>query len=325
VPVHQWWILREAKAGDRFEPQAPEGSALGVNIVIFRGFKPCAQRPHRAKDAVYGWTLVMERRTDTAHSMAHIMSNSCIDGRMEQEEYIVEKSYQVHVEDIFDGPMELLVHLVKKHELDIYDIPIAMITKQYMEYLSMMKALNIDVAGNFLVLAATLAHIKSQMMLPVSEEGDEEEDPRLEIVRPLEEFLRLKSAADDLMERHKLGWDVFTRESNELEEVPDEPPEGFVRVSLFDLIDAFQRIVKRVSSESFMNITVDTISVKSRIAEIVDMMEGKESVSFDDFFSDQRTKGQVVVTFLAILEMAKSQIIRIMQHVESGVIRIFHG
>jgi len=227
--------------------------------------------------------------------------------------------------DIFDGPMDLLVHLVKKNEVDIYDIPVALITNQYMEYLNVMKALNIDVVGNFLVLAATLAHIKSRMLLPTPEGEDEEEDPRMEIVRPLEEYLQLKGAADDLAGRDKLDWDVFTRESGEMDDFPDEAAQGFVNVSLFELIDAFQQIIKRVSAEPFMNITADSISVKSRLSEIVDLMENQDSVSFEELFAGQGTKGEIIVTFLAILEMAKNQIVRIMQHVESGVIRIFHG
>ena len=119
--------------------------------------------------------------------------------------------YKVRLEDIFEGPMELLVHLIKKHEVDIYDIPIALITKQYLEYLEWMKAMNIDMAGDFLVMASTLAQIKSRMLIPAHENENDDEDPRLELVRPLEEYLRMKSAAERLSERDLLGEDTFVR------------------------------------------------------------------------------------------------------------------
>jgi len=235
--------------------------------------------------------------------------------------------YRLHLGDVFDGPLDLLVHLVKKSEVDIYDIPIALITEQYLEYLGLMKALNIDVAGEFLVMAATLAHIKSRMLLPTDLEQEEEaEDPRLEIVRPLEEYLQLRYAAEDLTHRNQLDWDVFVRStSNGSSESPDEESDDLVQVSLFELIDAFQKIVKRASPEHFLNITVDTISVKGRISEIADLLESRSSVTFEEIFEEQATKSHIIVTFLAILEMAKAQLIRIMQHVRSGIIRIFHG
>ncbi len=234
-------------------------------------------------------------------------------------------TYQVHVEDTFDGPLDLLVHLVKKNEVDIYDIPIASITEQYMNYLKLMKVMNIDVAGNFLVMAATLAHIKSRMLLPTPDEEDEEEDPRLEIVRPLEEYLRFKYAAEDLGSRDQLDWDVFARNSSELDEFSEEEYKDLVPVSLFELIDAFKKLVKRISPKEFLNITADTISVKSRISEIADLLEQQDSITFEALFEGQATRDHIIATFLAVLEMAKSQVIRIMQHVKSGVIRIFNG
>jgi segregation and condensation protein A len=236
-----------------------------------------------------------------------------------------ETSYQVHVGDVFEGPMDLLVHLVRKNEVDVYDIPIALIAEQYMDYIKMMKLMNIDLAGEFLVMAATLAHIKSRMLLPTPDEDDDTEDPRMEIVRPMEEFLRLKYAAEDLALRDQLDWDVFARGPAELTQLTDEDPQDLVQVSLFELIDAFKRIAKRVSAEEFLHITVDTISVKSRISEITDILEGKDSVTFEALFEGQSSKSQIIVTFLAVLEMAKAQLIRIMQHKQTGIIRVFHG
>ena len=234
--------------------------------------------------------------------------------------------YEVHLGDLFDGPMDLLVHLVKKNEVDIYDIPIALITQQYIEYLEWMKSLNIDVAGEFLVMAATLAHIKSRMMLPTQGEEGDDEDPRMEILRPLAEYLQLKYAADDLMEKDRLDWDVFVRRDFDGTEAwPEGEPENLIQVGLFELIDAFQEIIKRVSPEYSWDLTPDAISVKSRISQIADILEQRSSVTFQELFEAQATRGDIIVTFLAILEMAKLQLIRIMQHVESGIIRIFNG
>lgn len=239
---------------------------------------------------------------------------------MEQEQ----TPYHVHLEDLFEGPMDLLIHLVKKNEVDIYDIPIALITQQYIEYIDWLKALNIDIAGEFLVMAATLAHIKSRMLLP-TQEDDDDEDPRMEIIRPLEEYLQLKYASEDLMDRDRLDWDVFVRRNVDDTEVLSGEEPGLVQVGLFELIDAFQEIIKRASPEYFFDITPDAISVKSRISQIVDILEQRNSVTFKELFETQATRGDIVVTFLALLEMVKFQVIRIMQHVESGIIRIFYG
>ncbi|NVL90779.1 MAG: segregation/condensation protein A [Desulfobacterales bacterium] len=232
--------------------------------------------------------------------------------------------YHVHLEDLFEGPMDLLIHLVKKNEVDIYDIPIALITQQYIEYIDWLKALNIDIAGEFLVMAATLAHIKSRMLLP-TQEDDDDEDPRMEIIRPLEEYLQLKYASEDLMDRDRLDWDVFVRRNADDTEVLSGEEPGLVQVGLFELIDAFQEIIKRASPAYFFDITPDAISVKSRISQIVDILEQRNSVTFKELFETQATRGDIVITFLALLEMVKSQVIRIMQHLESGIIRIFYG
>ncbi len=235
-------------------------------------------------------------------------------------------TYHVDLGDLFEGPMDLLVHLVKKSEVDIYDIPIATIAEQYLEYINLMKALNIDLAGEFLVMAATLVHIKSRMLLPTEKEADEEAlDPRLEIVRPLAEYLQFRYAAEDLDGRSRLERDVFVRTHQDDNGSLAEQSQDLVRVGLFELLDAFQRIIKRVSPEDVFTITADTISVKSRISEIVDLLEQHGSVTFDELFETQATRGDIIVTFLAILEMAKAQVIRIMQHVSSGIIRILNG
>lgn len=230
--------------------------------------------------------------------------------------------YRVKLQNVFEGPMDLLVHLIKKAEVDIYDIPISQITAQYLEYLEWMKEMNIDFAGDFVLMASTLAHIKSRMLLPV-QEGEEEEDPRLEITRPLLEYLRIKSAAEQLAERNLLGEKTFTRkpDTDILEGMEDDQ---VIRIGLFELIDAFQSILDKVTPGHRVDLTRDRVSVQERISQLTELLEAKESVTFDELFADGQERADVIVTFLAILEMAKLSLIRIAQHVPTGIIRIFY-
>jgi segregation and condensation protein A len=231
--------------------------------------------------------------------------------------------YQVKLSDIFEGPMDLLVHLIKKNEVDIYDIPIAMVTEQYLTYLEWLKSMNIDFAGDFLVMAATLAHIKSRMLLPTVSDEDDDEDPRMEIARPLAEYLQLKSAAEELSRRALLGENTFVRQPVEVRDlVPRD--EEFIKIGLFELIDAFQQILKNISAEERLELTSDSISVKDRIAELVDLFEEKKSLTFDELFAGAPNKSDVIITFLAILEMVKLCLIRLAQHSQTGLIRLFY-
>jgi segregation and condensation protein A len=234
-----------------------------------------------------------------------------------------DEHYKVRLEDIFEGPMELLVHLIKKHEVDIYDIPIALITKQYLEYLEWMKAMNIDMAGDFLVMASTLAQIKSRMLIPAHENENDDEDPRLELVRPLEEYLRMKSAAERLSERDLLGEDTFVRNPGQ-EDYLLNPEDAFINVGLFELIDAFQKILENITPGSRIEINADTITVRDRIVQIVDIFETRGSVTFNELFSKNADKSEVIVTFLAILEMVRLALVQVVQHTRSGIIRLFY-
>jgi len=237
---------------------------------------------------------------------------------------MAEEIYQVKVDEVFEGPMDLLVYLIKKNEVDIYDIPIALITDQYLEYLEFMKSLNIDLAGEFIYMAATLTHIKSIMLLPVHETDDEDlVDPRMEITKPLLEYLQMKSAAEQLAARHLLGEDTFVRTTKK-EEYMVNGDDEVIQVGLFELIDAFQKILRNISPDLTMDFTVDRISVKEKITEIVDALELKDSITFGELFSEKYDKGDVVITFLAILEMVKLCLIRIVQHVQTGIIRLFY-
>jgi len=234
-----------------------------------------------------------------------------------------EDIYKVQLDDIFEGPMDLLVHLIKKNELDIYDIPIARITEQYLQYLEWMKIMNIDYAGDFIVMASTLAHIKSRMLLPASEDEADEDDPRQELVRPLLEYLQMKSAAEQLAERHILGEKTFVRRPDQKEYL-DIDQQTYIKVGLFELIDAFQKILEKIPGDYRIEFTTDKISVKERITQITDILETKGSTTFEALFSENPDKSEVIVTFLAILEMVKLSLIRIVQHAQTGVMRLFY-
>ncbi len=235
----------------------------------------------------------------------------------------LEEIYKVKLDDIFEGPMDLLVHLIKKHEVDIYDIPISLITEQYLEYLKWIKAMNIDSVGNFILIASTLTHIKSRMLIPAHEEENGEDDPRLEIIKPLEEYIQMKSAAEQLAERNLLGKDTFAR-SPDLKDHLISKEDEIIKVGLFELIDAFQKILEKISPDGQVDITADTISVKDKITQLVDILESRESVTFDELFLQNTDKSEVVVTFLAILEMVKLSLLRIVQYTQTGIIRLFY-
>jgi len=234
-----------------------------------------------------------------------------------------DEHYKIQIDDIFEGPMDLLVHLIKKHEVDIYDIPIALITKQYLGYLEWMKAMNIDIAGEFLVMVSTLTQIKSRMLLPVHEDENEDEDPRLEIIRPLEEYLRIRSAAEKLAQRDLLGEDTFLRNPGQ-EDYLRGREDVVIDVGLFELIDAFQKILENINPIGRMEINADTITVRDRIVQLLDIFETKGAVTFDGLFSKAADKSEVIVTFLAILEMVKLSLIRVTQHTRTGIIRLFY-
>jgi segregation and condensation protein A len=235
-----------------------------------------------------------------------------------------ERRYEVKVENIFEGPMDLLVYLIHKNEVDIYDIPIAMITEQYLEYIAWMKIMNVDFAGDFLLMAATLTQIKSKMLLPVHDgDGEEEEDPRLEITRPLIEYLRMKSAAEELNHRPVLGEDTFLRAPG-AEEIKLDPADRFIQVSLFELIDAFQRVIERMPGEHAVDFDTERFSIKDKIAHIIEVLEEKGSVTFHELFSRDAEKEELIATFLALLEMGRLGLVRIAQHYPNGTIRLFY-
>ncbi|MGE5311509.1 MAG: segregation and condensation protein A, partial [Nitrospirota bacterium] len=224
-----------------------------------------------------------------------------------------------------EGPMDLLLHLIRKNKVDIYDIPIALIMDQYLQYLEVIRGLNIDVAAEFLEMAATLAHIKSRMLVPGggSEEEDEEEDPRLELVRPLVEYARLKEAAFVLAGRPQLNRDVYARNIPPEELWGLERGEEIAEVDLFQLIAALQRVLKRAEPGGFLEVNADAIRVKDRINKIVEILNTVSSITFNELFPEGAGKGELIVTFLAILELVKLRMVRAFQHQASGIIRLY--
>jgi segregation and condensation protein A len=249
----------------------------------------------------------------------------------------IDQGYKVEL-DVFEGPLDLLLHLVKKHELDILDIPIAFVTEKYIEYLDMMTRLNLDVAGEYLLMAATLAYIKSRELLPPAEgeeddaEGEEDEaDPRAELIRRLLEYQKYKEAAGKLGERPVVGRNIWTRGTPQEESLADDiDPDTLAPladVPVIKLIEALDRVLARAKIKISHNVIVDRLSVSERINEIADRLESGQTISFSSCFSFIRDDTEVtmaearheaVVTFLAILEMAKLRLIKLSQPDDPG-------
>jgi len=223
--------------------------------------------------------------------------------------------------EIFEGPLDLLLHLIKKNEVSISDIPIATITKQYLATLELMQNLNLDVAGEFLVMAATLIHIKSRMLLPAGDdEPDEDEgiDPRQDLVRRLLEYQRFKDAAAELEQRELLTRDVFTRPPV----TEQAPAQGFREVSLFELLTALRRVIERLPKDDAHEVILEKITVREKMTLILDILRAGERVIFEALFSAVKSRMEIIVTFLAMLELVKMRAIRIFQEALNGPIQI---
>jgi segregation and condensation protein A len=218
-------------------------------------------------------------------------------------------AYHVVLEN-FQGPLDLLLHLIKEQQLNIYDIPIALITRQYLQYLDIMTALNINVAGEFLVMAATLIHIKSRTLLPAPEEGEvleeDGEDPREELVRRLVEYQRYKGAAGELEQRAE-WWRLLVPRPGD-ESAGEDDGLLLSELQLFDLVSALQRVIARLPDQTPFVITTDTLSVKERMAALLDELDLRSSVDFFALCAGAPSRYFVIVTFLAVLELIKMQL-----------------
>ncbi|TKB93554.1 MAG: segregation/condensation protein A [Nitrospira sp.] len=235
-----------------------------------------------------------------------------------------ELPYQVRIEN-FEGPLDLLLHLIKKNEINIYDIPVAMIARQYLEYLEAMEELNLNVAGDFLVMAATLLQIKSKMLLPVDETADDDEegpDPREELVRRLLEYKGFKEAARQLDDQEKVWREIFWREHALSVETAVEEDLSLENVSLFDLVDALKGVLERNPGSRLIEIAPDNLTVRERMNLILEILEGKDSVSFAALFEGASHRLVVVVTFLALLELMRLRVARVFQAETFGPILV---
>ncbi|MFZ5894209.1 MAG: segregation and condensation protein A [Myxococcota bacterium] len=215
----------------------------------------------------------------------------------------------------FEGPLDLLLHLIEEHQLDIRDIPIAFVAKKYVEYITLMQEVNIDVASEYLVMAATLAHIKSKTLLPVApadpdEEDEEEIDPRAELIRRLLEYQKYKHAAERLSAHDLLGRDVFPRG---MPAPAVDGPAPIAGLSLFKLLDAFQSVLSRAKATIDHQIDFERFSITDRINELSVLLQARSRLSFDELFEDQQTRAQLIVTFLALLEMTRLRMTRLFQ------------
>jgi segregation and condensation protein A len=225
----------------------------------------------------------------------------------------------------FQGPLDLLIHLIKKNEVNVYDIPIALITAQYLQYLDLMEELNLDVAGEFLVMAATLIHIKSRMLLPRPDpaQEDEEEDPRQALVDRLLEYQKYKTAANLLHERETLRSAQWMRPDQAVEGIAGEPVEPELEVDLFSLMAAFKAVLDRAKQRPTVPIPEAQVSIEDRIAQLLGRLSETQACGFEDLFEDAATKPALIVTFLALLEMIRLRLVRVFQAGMFGTIRIY--
>ncbi|GBE03599.1 segregation and condensation protein A [bacterium BMS3Abin09] len=215
---------------------------------------------------------------------------------------------------VFEGPLDLLLHLIKSSKIDIYDIPILDITRQYLDYIDIMKELNLEIAGDFLVMAATLIHVKSRMLLPPSEEESDElaEDPRSELVKRLLEYEAYKETSSHLRKREDIWKNVFHRGLPDIDSFEFEADPVLFEASVFDLISAFQKLLEKAPAE-VREISREKLTVAERINYIVERLDKEDGIKFEDLFEKGYTKGTILVTFLAMLEIVRLGLVKIYQ------------
>lgn len=227
----------------------------------------------------------------------------------------------------FEGPLDLLIHLIRKNQVNVYDIPVALITEQYLGYIDLMQELNLDIASEFLVMAATLIHIKSRLLLPrppTDEELDGEvEDPREALVRRLLEHEKFKAAAELLHERETVRSEQWPRSDASVAEVAGEDVEPELEVDLFSLLAAFRGVLERARHRPGVLLPPEQVSIESRIEMLLTRLSETEACGFEDLFGDVSGRGDMIVTFLALLEMIRLKLVRIFQSGPFGAIRVY--
>ena len=234
----------------------------------------------------------------------------------QQEDYRVDLA-------VFQGPLDLLLYLIKKEEVDIYDIPIARITRQYLKYIEMMTSLNLEIAGEFILMAATLIRIKTRLLLPRDEENPEEADPREELIMALLEYKKYKEAGEVLRDR------VQVEETKYVPSQPVEKVEGRVDLepvtTLYDLLAAFRDVIANKKEESFHEVNAEEVHIEDRIKHVLMVLRNAEFATFRDLFTDIPTKVVAVVTFIALLELVRSHRIAIYQSNPFAELRVYRG
>ena len=230
-------------------------------------------------------------------------------------------TYKVKLE-IFEGPLDLLLYLIKKEELNIYDIPITRITEPYLEYLALIEELDLDVAGEFIVMAATLMHIKSKMLLPPDPEGIEtdEVDPRAELVKRLLAYKAFKEAAERLRGMEFERAKIFTR--MDVEPEVDDSDLSLVDVSLFELLNAFAKVLRGIPQDTSHEVINDEFTVAEKVHQIFHLLAKRTIVHFSELFKSAKNKTEVITTFLALLELVRLREVRIRQDAHFGDIEI---
>ncbi len=234
-----------------------------------------------------------------------------------------ELSYIIKLEK-FEGPMDLLLYLINKAEIDIYDIPISEITEQYLKYINLMKKIDINLSAEFIVMAATLMYIKSKMLIPTEVDIEEEyfQDPRKELVQQLLEYQKFKNAAEELQKKEETTSNVFFRPTSQMVmEFGDD--DNWVDVKLFDLINIFSKFIQHTDAEDLGYIVPERITVGMKIEEIKNIIENQRQIGFEQLFSNNSEVWEIVITFLALLELVKQRIIIVKQHKLFGDIKIF--
>ena len=228
----------------------------------------------------------------------------------------------------FEGPLDLLLHLIRRNEVSIHDIPIALITAQYLAAIAFMEELDLDVAGEFLVMAATLIHIKSKLLLPRPDtaagvEGEADEDPRDALVRRLLEHQKFKAAASLLHEREQLRAAQWLRPDERVAAIAGDDYEPELEVDLFSLLTAFQAVVRRARLRPNVLLPPEQIPLETRIEQLLARLSETEACGFDDLFADIEDRSGLIVTFLALLEMIRLKLVRVFQAGSFGPIRVY--
>ncbi|MGE3496523.1 MAG: ScpA family protein [Candidatus Binatia bacterium] len=230
--------------------------------------------------------------------------------------------YRVNL-DLFEGPLDLLLHLIKRNEVDVRELPVARITEQYLGYLELMRELNLDIAGEYLVMAATLTLLKSRMLLPSPPtEQDEETDLRDDLVRQLLEYQRYREAAESLAARPRLHRDTFARQPSAAGVAPDRDAQPLIAVTLWDLLEALRAVMRRTKPDPVHQVASEAVSLRERVAALLQTLSASRTVTFDSLFGEEPSRGYVIVTFLAVLELVKQHVVQAVQEAILGPILI---